>query len=82
MLHLLLPTCMASYLGKVLASLFGEYKGGLTVDVTADTGVAADGLPVLTPETICRLRVDKAIWVRDRCNVEVELVHEGLDVRI
>ena len=60
----------------------GECDGEsrLTVDVTADTAIAADSLPVLAPETVGCLGVDETIWVGDGCDVEVELVDEGLDV--
>ena len=54
-------------------------KRELTVDVTANAGVAADSLPILAPKTVSCLGIDKAIGVHDGCDVEIELVDEGLD---
>lgn len=51
----------------------------VAVDVAADAGVSADGLTILAPETVGGLCVDKAVWVDDGGDVEVEFVHEGLD---
>lgn len=41
------------------------------VDVSSHTGVAADCLTVLAPETVCSLAVDKAIRVDNRGDIEV-----------
>jgi hypothetical protein len=50
----------------------------VTVNVTSDTGVSANGLSVLAPETVSRLAEHETIRVDDGRNVEVELIDERL----
>jgi len=58
------------------------FVGPVAVYVSAYTGVAADGLTVLAPETVGGLAVEEAVRVDDGCDVEVELVDERLDSSI
>lgn len=51
----------------------------VTVDVTTDTRVAANSLTILAPQAIRGLGVDETIRVHDGRDIEVELVHHGLD---
>lgn len=51
----------------------------ITVDVTTDTRVTADSLAILAPQAVRGLGVDEAVRVHDGRDVEVELVHHGLD---
>ena len=50
----------------------------VTIDISSNARVSANGLSVLAPETISGLGVDEAIWVDDGRDVEVELVDERL----
>lgn len=51
----------------------------ITVDITTDAGVTADGLTILAPQAVRGLGVDEAVRVHDGRDIEVELVHHGLD---
>lgn len=51
----------------------------VTVDIPANARVAADCLTVLAPQAVRGLGVDESVWVDDRGDVEVELVHHGGD---
>lgn len=61
------------------ATSSGPLVRPVTVDVTTDAGVTADGLTVLAPQSVRGLGVDEAVRVHDGRDVEVELVHNGLD---
>lgn len=49
------------------------------VDITTDARVTADSLAILAPQAVRGLGVDEAVRIHDGRDVEVELVHHGLD---
>lgn len=51
----------------------------VAVDITTDTRITADSLTILAPQAVRGLRVDEAVRVHDGRDVEVKLVHHGLD---
>jgi len=73
--------CLGARVGGCSASHFPLVRP-VTIDISADTAVATDGLTVLAPQAIGGLGVYETIWVHDRSDVEIELVDDGLDACI
>lgn len=72
----------------IIARIGGCTTGSRPLDIPVPVDVAADalasgvGLAVLAPETLVGLRVDEAVWIDRRKDVEIVLVEEPLDLGV